>query len=103
MESEDHEEWTKAIDSELRSLAQHGVWDLVEMPQNRKLVGCKWVFKIKTNAEGKIERYKARLCAKGFTQIYGIDYNQTYAPVASHPTLRLFTAIVVERDMKVYN
>lgn len=57
-------------------------WDLVELPHGKNAVGCKWVFTIKLKANGSIDRYKARLVAKGFTQTYGIDFQETFAPVA---------------------
>ena len=57
-------------------------WDLVELPHGKNAVGCKWVFTIKLKANGSIDRYKAKLVAKGFTQTYGIDFQETFAPVA---------------------
>ena len=57
-------------------------WDLVELPHGKNAVGCKWVFTIKLKANGSIDRYKARLVAKGITQTYGIDFQETFAPVA---------------------
>lgn len=57
-------------------------WDLVELPHGKNAVGCKWVFTIKLKANGSIDKYKARLVAKGFTQTYGIDFQETFAPVA---------------------
>ena len=57
-------------------------WDLVELPHGKNAVGCKWVFTIKLKANGSIDRYKARLVAKGFTQTYGIDFQETFAPIA---------------------
>ena len=56
--------------------------DLVEQPHGKNAVGCKWVFTIKLKANGSIDRYKARLVAKGFTQTYGIDFQETFAPIA---------------------
>ncbi|RVW56243.1 Retrovirus-related Pol polyprotein from transposon TNT 1-94 [Vitis vinifera] len=68
MESDDSSKWMEAMNEELKSMAHNGVWDLIELPNNCKPVGCKWVFKTKCDAKGNIERFKARLVAKGFTQ-----------------------------------
>ncbi|RVW37000.1 Retrovirus-related Pol polyprotein from transposon TNT 1-94 [Vitis vinifera] len=68
MESDDSSKWMEAMNEELKSMAHNGVWDLIELPNNCKPVGCKWVFKTKRDAKGNIERFKARLVAKGFTQ-----------------------------------
>ena len=62
-------------------MAHNDVWDLVEFPEGCKIVGCKWVFKIKRDSQGNIARYKAHLVAKGFTQKDGIDYKETFSPV----------------------
>ena len=68
--------------SEMKSLEKHSTWKLVNMPQVKKAVGCKWVFKIKRYPSGAVIKFKARLVAKRFTQRPGIDYNQTFVPVA---------------------
>ena len=67
---------------ELDALSKNHTWDLVTLPPGKSVVGCKWINKIKTHFDGSIEHYKARLVAKGFTQEYGIDYEETFAPVA---------------------
>ena len=74
---------------ELDVLTKNHTWDMVTLPPRQSVVGCKWIHKIKTHSDGSIERYNARLVAKGFTQEYGIDYEETFAPVARISSGRL--------------
>ena len=74
MERSDWPEWQKAIDDELALMAKYQVWDVVDEPVDKNIVGCRWVFRIKRDANGRVQKYKARLVAQGFTQIYGIDF-----------------------------
>ena len=67
---------------ELKSLEDARTWNVIECPDNINIIGCKWVFKIKWTAAGEIDKYKACLVAKGYSQVHGIDYNEMYAPVA---------------------
>ena len=76
-----------------------GAWYLTALPQGKKAIPCKWVFKRKLNADGSIERYKARLVIKGFYQKEGIDFNVVFAPVVRASTVRLFLSIVACFDM----
>ncbi|CAI7876518.1 unnamed protein product [Closterium sp. NIES-53] len=81
LESSDAEEWKKAMESELKSIEENGTWELVELPEGRKAITSKWLFKIKSDADGKIERYKSRLVAKGYEQKEKVDYKELLAPV----------------------
>ena len=72
--------WDAAMDEEYRSLMVNDTWDLVPLPKGRKLVRCKWVYRTKYASDGSVERLKARLVAKAFSQVEGIDYNETFAP-----------------------
>ena len=89
-------QWKHAIKEEIDSLVQRKTWEITQLPEGKNCVGCKWVFKLKTNAEGKITRYKARLVARGFTQRKEIDYSETYSPVVNFSVIRLLSALSVE-------
>ncbi|CAI7804044.1 unnamed protein product [Closterium sp. NIES-53] len=88
LESSDVEEWKKAMESELKSIEENGTWELVELPEGRTAITSKWLFKIKSDADGKIERYKSRLVAKGYQQKEKVDYKELFAPVVKPTTLR---------------
>ncbi|CAI7882182.1 unnamed protein product, partial [Closterium sp. NIES-53] len=92
LESSDAEEWKKAMESELKSIEENGTWELVELPEGRKAITSKWLFKIKSDADGKIERYKSRLVAKGYQQKERVDYKELFAPVVKPTTLRTLLA-----------
>jgi Reverse transcriptase (RNA-dependent DNA polymerase) len=87
---------------ELAALEKMKTWNLVNLPPGKAVVGCKWVYKIKTKSNGSIERYKARLVAKGFTQEYGVDYEETFAHVAHMPTVRTLLAVAVNRKWRLH-
>ncbi|GKV48371.1 hypothetical protein SLEP1_g55195 [Rubroshorea leprosula] len=85
-----------------RALEKTSTWDLVDLPTDKTLVGCKWVYKIKTHYDGSVERYKARLVAKGFTKEYGINYEETFAPIARLTTVCTLLAIAAVRKWKLF-
>ncbi len=99
IKSRNAEKWNAAMKSELDSLHREGTWHVVPRSNDMFVIKCKWVFKIKTNEFGEVIRYKARLVAQGFTQTYGIDYDDTYAPVADASTRRLFLCLASDPKM----
>ncbi|CAI7798224.1 unnamed protein product [Closterium sp. NIES-53] len=92
LESSDAEEWKKAMESELKSIEENGTWELVELPDGRKAITSKWLFKINSVADDKIERYKSRLVAKGYQQKEKVEYKELFAPVVKPATLRTLLA-----------
>ncbi len=76
--------------------------ELTELPKGRKAVGCKWVFKITRNADGSVEIYRARLVAQGFSQRYGVDYDETFSPVVRFESIRTVVALAVQRGLKLH-
>jgi hypothetical protein len=101
-EASGHPDWDTAMNEEYRSLMENDTWDLVPLPKGRKLVRCKWVYQTKYASDGSIERHKARLVAKGFSQVEGIDYNETFAPVAKMNPIRLVLALAASHKWEVH-
>jgi transposase InsO family protein len=102
MESSDASKWEEACDSEFESLRKNETWELVPLPRGRKAISSKWVFKVKETVDGLIERYKARLVAKGFLQKYGVDFEETFAPVAKFASIRIILSIAAQYNLVLH-
>jgi hypothetical protein len=94
--------WLEAMKDEMRSMSINKVWDLEEIPKEAKTIGCKWVYKMKCDSKENIERFKARLMAKRFTQREDIDYTETFSPVSCKDSLRIIMALVTQYDLELY-
>ncbi|RVW60619.1 Copia protein [Vitis vinifera] len=95
-------EWKTAVQEEIQALEKNGTWEISELPEGKRPVGCKWIFTVKHNPDGSINRFKARLVAKGFTQSYGIDYEETFAPVAKLNSIRVLLSVAVNLDWNLH-
>ena len=101
MQRLDSEKWLEAIKSEIESMKVNDVWILVDPPKGVKSIRCKWVFKRKRGADGKIETYKACLVAKGYYQHYGIDYDEMFSPVAMLKSIQIMLAVIAHLDYEI--
>ena len=100
MESCHDQKW---IDAEVKSMNDNDVLDLVPLPEGAKPIGYKWIFKIKRDLKGDVERYKTRLVAKGFTQKEGIDYTETFSPISSKDSFRTIMTLVAHFNLKLHH
>jgi len=94
--------WDNAMDEEMATLDVNATWELVALPEDKKAIGCKWVSKVKHNANGSVSRYKARLVAKGYAQTYGIDRKETYNLVAKMTIVRTIIAMAVVKGWSLH-
>jgi hypothetical protein len=101
MRQPDADEWFKAASEEIQSLMDNGTWELVKLPPGRRAIGSRWVFKVKHNADGSVERYKGRLVAKGFSQRPGFEFSETFAPTAKWAALRAILALAALEDLEL--
>jgi hypothetical protein len=98
----DAEKWMEAAQEEIKAHLENGTWEVVPLPKGRTAIGCRWVFKIKHNLDGSVERYKGRLVAKGFQQREGIDFVETFAPTARFPATRIVLSEVVNEGWELH-
>lgn len=98
----DKEAWKKAMDDEISSMKLNNTWELVQLPKGKRAISTKWIFKTKRNNDGEIIRHKARLVARGFSQRYGIDYEETYSPVVRYTSIRVLMSIAAIEKLKIH-
>lgn len=94
--------WRMPIKEGLNTLQKVGTWELVSLPAGKHVIGCKWIFKIKTHSDGTLEWYKAYLVAKGYSQEHGVDYDETFAPVTQMKTIRTIILIASVRKWHLF-
>ncbi|GKF20305.1 retrotransposon protein, putative, ty1-copia subclass, partial [Tanacetum coccineum] len=94
--------WIDAMNAEMQSMMDNKVWVLVDLPSNCKTVGSKWFFKIKSDMDGNVHTYKARLVVNGYTQLYRVDYEETFSPVADIRAIRILISIAAFYDYEIW-
>ena len=102
IQRKDSKAWQEAMESEMKSMDDNKVWTLVDLPDGKRTIQCKWLFKRKMDMDGNMTTYKARLVAKGFSQIHGIDYEETFSPVAMFKSIRIMLAIAAFHDYEIW-
>ena len=102
MSSSDWEKWNAGMNDEMTSLKKKNMWFLTDLPEGKKAIGCRWIYKLKPGIPGVEEpRYKSRLVAKGYSQKEGIDYQEIFSPVVKHVSIRVMLSIVVDQDLEL--
>jgi len=96
-------EWKDAMKEELLTIDKNGTWKLTQRPKGKNVIRVKWVHRTKLNSDGSIHKHKTRLVVKGYSQMAGIDYGDTFAPVARHETIRLIVALLVQCGWKIFH
>ncbi len=102
MRRRDSKYWVEAMDDEYDSLRSNNTWEVVLRPANRKVLDSRWVFKRKRSVNGEVVRYKARFVVRGFTQVHGLNFDETYASVVKSPSYRLFFALQAKLGWKCH-
>lgn len=99
---EQSEMWKTSMQEEFESLIKNNTWTMVELPENKTAIGCRWVYSVKQNPDGSVERFKSRLVAKGCSQRQGIDYDETFSPVVRHATIRMVIALAAKMKLHLH-
>jgi hypothetical protein len=90
------------MNEKMAALNANAIWEMVALPEDKKVIGCKWVYKVKHNADGFVSRYKAKLVVKGYAQTYGIDYEETYSLGAKMTIVRAIIAMVATKGWSLH-
>ena len=90
------------MNEEMQALRKNETWDLVPTSPRKKAIGCRWIYKVKYNVDGSANHYKARLVPKGYAQTHGVDYEETFAPVAKMTTIRTVNALAVAKGWHLH-
>ena len=102
MSRPDGAQWRAACAEEMEQFVHQNIFDMVPKPKGRKVVDCKWVFKTKLGPDGQVKHYKACLVAKGFSQVEGIDFNETYSHVVGYSTVRTLLALACANGWHIH-
>lgn len=101
-QAKEDKDWVKAMQHEIKALEDNRTWTITKLPPEKSAIGCKWVFKVKRKPDGTIDRYKARLVAKAFHHVEGIDYTESFSPVAKPVTVHVLITIATARDWPIH-
>ena len=95
-------QWSEAMNVEFQSIQDNNTWELVPRPSNKKVIGVKWIYKVKFHSDGSLDKYKSRLVAKGYSQKEGVDYDDSFAPTARYSTIRNVLALSSHYAWSIY-
>ena len=101
LNGEQSSRWRDAMESEYSSLLKNDTWDLVPPPEEKNIVGSRWVFKVKHDENGSVNRFKPRLVAQGYSQVKGVDYDEVFSPVARNTSVRSLLALANAHDLEI--
>ena len=90
------------MEEEIEIIEKNNIWELVERPQGKEIIGVKWIYKVKLNSDGSFQRNKGRLVAKGYTQLLGINYQESFASVSRLDTIRALIALAAQKGWSLY-
>ncbi|KAL0430389.1 UNVERIFIED_CONTAM: Retrovirus-related Pol polyprotein from transposon RE1 [Sesamum radiatum] len=97
------EDWKAAMQSELDALEKNNTWEVTALPKDKRAIGYRWIFKLKLNADGSVNKHKARLVAKGYNQVEGIDYVDSFSPVAKAVTVRFVLSVAASFEWHLHH